>query len=308
MARKVEGTRVSIWAREAGLRDDSADVDLLRAWLAPRSVRSITPWPGVPRCVRVELDEGPHVLTWSSDLASAALEGAIRGLMGPLVPALPVVDRDPLGAWTLCRLVSGQSLLDVLRTGDAARAGRRIGEVLTRVHAMRYPQPGLLGQHLGLEHAVESLRDAWQAALARAIFEGHAGRRLGVRRVAGLWRLVEREGGRLDDLGDHRLCHGFLEPAAVWTGAAGEVLSLPSWELAWIGPPLFDLGRLTRCADDLPAFVTGVEEGYGAPLPLDWRRTAAIVDLVHLVTVLDDPEERPSLHAKAIAKIEQVVG
>ena len=112
-----------IWAREARLRDDSADVDLLRSWLAPRTVGSISSWPGVPRCARVELDDGPHVLTWSSDLASAALDGSIRELMGPLVPALPVIDRDPLGAWTLSRLVAGQSMLDVLRTGDAARAG-----------------------------------------------------------------------------------------------------------------------------------------------------------------------------------------
>ncbi len=61
------------------------------------------------------------------------------------------------------------------------------------------------------------------------------------------------------------------------------------WEFAWVGPALADVGQLLRW-EPPEAFRAPFADAYraaGGRLPSDWRRSAALLDLVNLIGLLD---------------------
>jgi aminoglycoside phosphotransferase (APT) family kinase protein len=98
------------------------------------------------------------------------------------------------------------------------------------------------------------------------------------------------------------LTHGDLGHRNVLCGRAGgrwRINGVIDWETATTGSPLVDIGSLFRYADRQDvAFRVEFERGYrdaGGELPTGWYLTARLLDVLELVTVLDEEAEVQAL-------------
>ncbi|MCC7139605.1 MAG: aminoglycoside phosphotransferase family protein [Planctomycetes bacterium] len=188
---------------------------------------------------------------------------------------------------------------------DTEADGRLVGRAAARIHATSFPRSGFLDASLSVpapfETALDGLLD-W----AQACLDGHAGRRLGPRadRVEAAWERAER---RLRAAcARNALVHGDFKPTNVRRAEGGDDVVVFDAEFAWAGPALMDLGQMLRwgCSD---AFVEGLVDGYldaGGTLEPRWRETAALLDLFHLVGLLDHETPMPVRDADVLARVD----
>jgi Ser/Thr protein kinase RdoA (MazF antagonist) len=184
-------------------------------------------------------------------------------------------------------------------------AARAVGRAAARIHAHRFEQSGFLDAALGIPDpfptAYEGLR-AW----ADGMLAGRPGRRLGALadRVRRAW-----EGS---DATLRAVCaapvlvHADFKPANVkWLPAESDVLVL-DWEFAWSGPALMDVGQFLRWGAPGP-FVAALVRAYreaGGDLPDGWRRAGELLDLFHLLGLMDAEGDRPVRDADVLARVE----
>lgn len=283
-------------------------------------LRQVTPLAGgnSNTVLRLELEAGPPLVMrlhqHADGGASCAREAELlRRLRGAVpVPALLATEpapEDGAPPWLLLGWCEGQRLCDVwddLTPADGPALGAALGRVAATIHAAgAYPRAGFLTPGLELSVGLGALGEHLGGWL-----DGRAGARLGPA-LAGRLRawVAAREAWFAD--GPAVLCHADFKPTnlLVARGAAGwEPSAVLDWEFAFAGPRLFDLGQLLRHEERLPAgFAAGVEGGYaqvGPDLPPDWRARAAALDLLNHLQFLDDPAERPNVHAAARQRIE----
>jgi aminoglycoside phosphotransferase (APT) family kinase protein len=238
---------------------------------------------------RVRLDDGRSVVLRLHQRApeTAALEAALAEQLHGLVPVPRWIVRAGEQPLSVLEWLPGASMERVLQEGDldaVVRAAPDLGRAHAAISSIHFPAAGFLDgemkvrepwpsavegllsylRHLiALPRLVERLSPALTTAVARIADEAEP-------------RLREEEGTPCLVHGDYKLSNLLLDD--------GRLSGVLDWEFAHVGHWLFGVGQLFR--HPLPdgfaeGFVAGVAEA-GRPLPPDWRRLAAALDMVNL--------------------------
>lgn len=168
-------------------------------------------------------------------------------------------------------------------------AGAAAGRALAEIHAITYPETGLLDGDLSIAKPFPP--DGWTplhhgAGYARAGLdeaEPFLDAALAVRVRSFLDALAEDAEVQPDT---PVLTHTDFKVSNLHVTPAGELVVL-DWEFAWAGPRLLDIGQLLRWHPPEPfvqAFASAYRDG-GGLLVDGWRRFAAIIDLGSLLFV-----------------------
>ncbi|MCO5165736.1 MAG: phosphotransferase [Planctomycetes bacterium] len=236
-------------------------------------------------------------------------EVALLERVAERVPAPRVLAHGgaPGRPWALLAWVDGRSLADALadeRLGPPgwAAGARATGEVLARVHEVRFAAAGFLDARLEVARPLGDLAAAFLDFAAKALADARASARLGPALVERTRAHVRRHGGLLADLEETAaLVHSDFNAKNVLVREVDdrvEVAAVLDWEFAFSGCPLVDLGNFLRFAHERPpeveaAFVAGYEAARGARLPRGWRRAATLLDLTALLEMLTREQAGP---------------
>ncbi|MBX3470754.1 MAG: phosphotransferase [Planctomycetes bacterium] len=258
------------------------------------------------------------------DPEGLAREVALLGRVAERVPAPRVLAHGGASGrpWALLTWIDGRPLADALadaRLGPKgwAAAARATGEVLARIHGVRFAAAGFLDARLEVARPLGDLGAAFLDFFAEALADARAAARLGPALVERTRAHVRRHGGLLADLEEtSALVHSdFNAKNLLVREVAGrlEVAAVLDWEFAFSGSPLVDLGNFLRFAHERPpeveaAFVAGYEAARGARLPREWRRAATLLDLTALLEMLTREQAGPRTLRTARDAIARAVG
>jgi fructosamine-3-kinase len=168
-------------------------------------------------------------------------------------------------------------------------AGAAVGRALAEIHAVTYPETGVLDGDLSIAKPFPP--DGWTE-----LHRGAGYARAGLDEAEPFLdaALAARVRVFLDELAEDAevapdtpvLSHTDFKVSNLHVTPAGELVVL-DWEFAWAGPRLLDIGQLLRWNPPEP-FVQAFASAYrgGGGLLVDgWRRFAAIIDLGSLLFV-----------------------
>jgi aminoglycoside phosphotransferase (APT) family kinase protein len=235
----------------------------------------------------------------------------------PLLYVDPVPERGshPYSIWGFVEGTLLEQLFRTLPPSELVAIAGVCGGVLASLAQHRFSKCGELGPELSVVREYGPASRFVPEAVHRALFEGRAGARLGATLRDELWRVVERTSPRLEVI-DHRhlLVHGdykrsnllLRRGAATW-----QVAAVLDWEFAFAGPALVDVGIFLRAGSALPdgfcdAFAAAYR-GAGGELPLDWLALSRLIDVVSMLTFLEDSRERPRVFAECVEVLKETL-
>jgi len=195
------------------------------------------------------------------------------------------------------------------------RAGRSVGSVLARIHAITFAQTGFFDAELHVAEPASMGSDGLVEFLTLCLVDGRGAQRIEPAVVRALLAFVEREGHILDEWrGSPCLVHSDFGGSNILmrrTDWRWEVASVLDWEFAFSGTPFFDFGNLLRPPlGQCPGFETAVVAGYRAgrgALPDNWRKMSLLVDLYNWADFLNRPQASAAIIADATARIEHTI-
>jgi phosphotransferase family enzyme len=163
-------------------------------------------------------------------------------------------------------------------------AGAAAGRALAEIHAITYPEMGLLAGDLSI--AVPIPDDSGIGGYVRAMLreaEPFLDATLAARVRAHLEAIADDAAAAMYQ---PVLTHCDFKVSNLHVTPTGELVVL-DWEFAWAGPRLMDVGQLLRWHPPEPfvrAFAGAYRDG-GGVLADGWRRIAAAIDLGHMLGV-----------------------
>lgn len=307
----------------------AVEVDLLtaaarlRPIVGDRKVESVTPTGGglSNSNFDVRLDGQPErvlLRLFQNGLASARKEAALALRLAGQVPVarfLHFAERSEVSEqpYAVLEWVGGVSLADAASALDRAAAeemAESVGEVLARIHALRFPHHGFFDGDLNLGPPIDLGTEGLRAYIQAQLVAGRGGERLGAELVHEVTDLVEHDGHLLAQWrADPCLVHGDFNPSNILVRGGGgwQVAAVLDWEYALSGIPALDFANLLRPSlGDRPDFACGLARGYrraGGTLPENWQRIAKIADLFAWSDILG----RPQADAAVIADVRRAI-
>jgi hypothetical protein len=169
---------------------------------------------------------------------------------------------------------------------DEVDQAEAVGRALAEIHALHFPQAGLLNATLDLGTRYPDVIGIFSDYALSQLDRAPSGVASAMRpRVEAL--LVAHADAMRHLARSSVLLHGDFKVSNLeWTDR-GQLLVL-DWEFAYSGPSLMDIGQLIRWGAS-PSFMEGFARsyrGHGGALPDDWQRWAAAFDLFNLAGLL----------------------
>lgn len=287
----------------AGIRESARNVELLAGGLVNSNYR-------------LDLSGGEALVLrlYDRDDSACAREAALLKLVSGKVPVPAVVHTEPRGFGTLPPLmlltyIDGISLRELKRTladEDLGPPARVVGQVLARIHDVRFPRPGSLSSALAvgrwfvdppntIPKLIEGLLPRLESALARRV-------ELFITALAPRLAAYDDEACLVhSDYGSANIL--LRQSAGRW-----EVAAVLDWEFAFSGCRFWDLGNLLRYErESRPRFEPHASDGYkeaGGKLPDDWRLLSRAMDLVSLCEMLTREGIPPEMSTELTELIE----
>lgn len=271
--------------------------------------------------LRLDLDGHPPVVLrlYQRDPTQAAKERAIHTLASGReisAPRLLGGGDDPATGlpFALLDWIDGQRLDEAARRLDDAELpplARAVGAALAAIHAVTFDRSGFLDASLTVAQPVDVGSAGLIGFLRHALVDGPGGDRLGRDVARRLIAFAEREAALLDRWpGPPCLTHSDFGGTNILVRHGPEgwaVAAVLDWEFAFAGSPFFDLGNLLRPPfGSRPGVADAVAAGYraaGGTLPAEWRRMAALADLLSWAEFLARPAVSDAVVATARQRI-----
>ncbi len=230
---------------------------------------------------RVWLSSGQDYVVRRHARGDPASEQAVKRLLPPGVSA-------PRTHWVGTHEGVRISVLEYLPGVSLQEAGvspvimSDAGRCLGQMSRVRFPTPGLIADHGGIEPfpwggLLDWLeRQMSSPEVAHWLDEGRMAR---LRRCVGAYEEVLRAFSA-----DASLVHGDFNPSNLLV-RDGRLVGVVDWEFAHAGTPMMDIGNLLRHVEDHPdraGLEQGLRAGFeeaGSRLPDDWCDRAALCDL-----------------------------
>jgi aminoglycoside phosphotransferase (APT) family kinase protein len=171
-----------------------------------------------------------------------ARELALNDLVHTSVPVPRILRAEPEAEppWALLEFVDGERFdlaLTKMSEFELRQVSRAVGEVLARIHAFEFSEPGFFGSRLEI---VQALRGSWLGFVVESMSNGRSRIRVGADLADRLLRVIAEHGSRLEPFWDEaRLVHADYKPWNLLvqrTGAAWNLAAVLDWEFAFAGP------------------------------------------------------------------------
>ena len=232
-----------------------------------------------------------------------------------LVPELLYADSEGSHydtPYAIMKWVDGVLLSDVIANGnstDILSCAYATGKTLAPIGAYTFPRAGFFGPGLVIAQPFENVNSTFLTTLEQFLFKGNAGLRLEKTLRDQLWYFVTTNASYLDSVKDSAaLVHSDFKGVNILVRQEQkrwQVAAVLDWEFAFAGSPLIDIANMLRYEHLLPdGFETEFLRGYqeeGGQLPLAWKRTSKLLDLLSLCEFLNAPHPNDAL-------IEEVIG
>jgi len=214
--------------------------------------------------------------------------------------------------YTVMRWVDGTLLSDILAAGDVptiAACAYAVGNILANIGTYTFACSGFFSPDLSIAQPFADGDETYLSIIEHSLFQGQTGKCLGPALTTRLWELVTNNTQYFAILdGVASLVHSDFKGFNILVrqeGGRWHVSAVLDWEFAFAGSPLFDIGNMLRY-DRLhsPEFEAQFIRGYqeqGGHLPIAWKKTTKLVDLLSLCEFLNAPNPRGSL-------VEEVIG
>ncbi len=215
--------------------------------------------------------------------------------------------------YALFEWLAGERLDLTVRTCDAASIAvlaTQVGAALAAVHAVHFDRFGFFDADLNVKASIDLGSAGMRRYFEDVLTQGSVRERLGAACGDALLAFATREGGVLETWqGAPCLTHGDCGGTNILVSHQSElsISGIIDWEFAFSGTPFFDLGNLLRAPlGALPGFADALAAGYrsaGGVLPDNWRKLAAMTDLLAWV----ESASRPRASAEFLASARQAI-
>ena len=258
------------------------------------------------RQLTTEADVLTHVAATAPDVPVPAIlrrpEDLVCGTLGAL--AMTFVDGHTVA--TVEDTLSEAECRDVCEQLAMAAAG---------IHAIRFPQNGLLGPGPAITEPFDSYADGATGFLMSCLDNPLLQRRAGPDRVTRLQRCVAERPDLQAPSGTGQLCHSDFNQKNLMvrksTGGRYRLTAVLDWEFAFVGSGVVDIGNLLRFEDESPAVdgdrFADAYRAAGGHLDPTWREQSLFADLLAQCAFLIRPEDRPKTAATAIGVIDRTL-
>lgn len=265
---------------------------------------------------RVQTVDGDRVLrVYSTSDRAAYKERRLAELLAGKINTPAHISVSDVGAHTVAlrAFVPGQPLHELLL--DPARAtfelGARAGDMLARIHALRFDRHGDLDGNLAVCEPYAVAGEGLLGYVRELASSARVRERLGDALVRGavevwqeLWRAVSIW------TNDPSLVHGDFGPTNLLQTPDGE-LSVLDWEFGSSCTPAFDFGNLLRPPlEGAAEFQAGLASAYtrsGGYLPRGWQRLALLCDSLAWLQMVARPDCHELVIADARARVARAV-
>ncbi len=264
----------------------------------------------------VETDRSIYVLrVYARKPETCAKERALLTFIGTRLPVPMILGTGQFAnglPYAVVEHVPGVHLAELLKRAEPPlrEAARELGRTLAQLTQIRFADFGDLNADAA--GALVTVPWGFSDFHRWCLFESPAGARLGALRDR-LWAVLQETRDRFEDPFAIHLTHGDFNPDNLLFHDDGRLAAVLDWEFAHAGKLWLDLGNLLRARPELTLeaelereLALGFAER-GQRLPDDFRAHAELEDVGSALDFLSSPEDKPEIHARARAQIEQLL-
>jgi Ser/Thr protein kinase RdoA (MazF antagonist) len=207
------------------------------------------------------------------------------------------------------------SIEDGLSTAACRDICEQLALVAARIHALRFPQCGLLGPGPKVTEPFTSYATGTVGFMQSCLDNANLQRRVGADRCHRLHRCLTHRPDLHEPSVTHQLCHSDFNQKnfLIRRNANGshQLAAVLDWEFAFSGSSVIDIGNLLRFEHESPAvesaWFADAYRAAGGHLDKPWREQAFFADLLAQCAFLINPEELPNTFRTAIGVIDRTL-
>jgi fructokinase len=222
-----------------------------------------------------------------------------------------------LGAFAMT-YIDGHLLANIedgLSTATCRDICEQLALAAARIHALRFPQCGLLGPGTKVMEPFASYAAGTVGFLQSCLDNANLQCRLGAERCRRLHHSLTHRSDLHEPSVTHQLCHSDFNQKnfLVRRNANGrhQLAAVLDWEFAFSGSSVIDIGNLLRFEHESPAvessWFADAYRAAGGHLDKAWREQAFFADLLAQCAFLINPEELPNTFRTAIGVIDRTL-
>lgn len=239
-------------------------------------------------------------------------EQAIHQLIDTTVSTPKLIYADELHepwAFAIFEFIPGLHLSQISQE-QKTPLSYQLGALLASIHSFKFPEAGLFGEGTAIKVPFEKGSSPYLEETRSVLSHGiHIKKRLGNQLTQDALAFIEANRHFFPIVHDDAcLTHADFKPANLLYH--DEKPFILDWEFAHAGLGILDFAILLRHRDQFPLDLTALEKGYcdhGGELPKDWIPSALITDFVNIVTLLEEPSERPQLFQQLTSILQQTI-
>lgn len=234
------------------------------------------------------------------DRIHCKIEKEIHELIDSKVPTSRLIYADenhhPF-AYAIFQFIDGKHISEV--SSELKKPlSYELGSVLASIHGFKFEKAGLFGDGITITKPFEVGSSPYFEETLRVLSTSQFVRdRLGNKLYEKMLAFVLENKDFFPKVdGNICLTHSDFKPVNLLYNQS-KIFTL-DWEFAHAGIGILDFAILLRHHNQFPFDLDSLTSGYndsGGILPPDWLRSAFITDFVNIVSMLEDPSERPKL-------------
>ena len=184
---------------------------------------------------------------------------------------------------------------------------QKIGEILAIIHQKEFVKEGSLDENLNIIDGLPPILSWYDYFL-----NNRAGERLdsGVRNR--LTKFLKENNELLGQMTQNFVfSHGDFRPSNLMV-KDGRLIGIIDWEFALSAPAYFDIGQFTRYKEQISekaknSFINEYNRNTRRSVGGDWEKLSKLMDLVNILSLLDNEEEKPNLFSDMKKLVEKTL-
>lgn len=273
---------------------------------------------------KIELTNGSTIALriYMREHSALSREAGIHQLVKSVIPVAEILYADTScniypHPYAILQWVDGTLLRDLVFTHDEdaiSAAMFDVGNYLAILRMMKMPYGGFFQEDMSIRPFAEE--DQYEAFMMRMLSNEIVAQSLGRNVLQDTQQLVSQCCHLLPEINDANLTHADYDPANILVrqnGGTWQVAAILDWEFTFSGTYLIDIGQMLRYSHKLPdyyesSFINGIHDT-GPPLPVDWKKSAKLMDLLSLTQLLEHnpAAERPFVNRDVVRLITNTI-
>lgn len=239
---------------------------------------------------------------YARDRSLCKTEIAIHALINGNVPTPKLIyanDSHKPWAYSIYEFIEGCHISQV-SAEHKTTLSFELGIILASIHSFKFLEAGLFGKGIAIGHPFKIGSSPYFEETYAVLCESKDVRaRLGEKLADMVVVFIQKNKEFFPTVKQDNICltHSDFKPVNLLYQMPGKIFVL-DWEFAHAGIGILDFAILLRHRNQFPLDLNALKNGYinsGGNLPVEWLRSALITDFVNIVTLLEQPADRPQL-------------